>query len=109
MADFKPRNILLIGATGNIGRFITQSIISARGDFDRVAILTSAPAAGSEKEKFINEELKPKNVEIIVGDIGKEEDVLNAYKGTLFPIHHAASNLASGLTVLKESTQSSSP
>lgn len=83
MADFKPHNILLIGATGNIGRFITQSIVSARGEFDRVAILTSAPVAGSEKEKFINEELKPKNVEIIVGDIGNEEDVLNAYKGTL--------------------------
>ncbi|KAF5015944.1 hypothetical protein F66182_12534, partial [Fusarium sp. NRRL 66182] len=81
MADFKPRNILLIGATGNIGRFITRSIVSARGDFDRVAILTSAPAAGSEKEKFINEELKPKNVEIIVGDISNEEDVLKAYKG----------------------------
>ncbi|GAM38996.1 isoflavone reductase family protein [Talaromyces pinophilus] len=80
MADFKPRNILLIGATGNIGRFITRSIVSARGEFDRVAILTSAPAAGSEKEKFINEELKPKNVEIIVGDISNEEDVLNAYK-----------------------------
>ena len=84
MADFKPRNILLIGATGNIGRFITRSIVSARGDFDRVAILTSAPAAGSEKEKFINEELKPKNVEIIVGDISNEEDVLKAYKGTPF-------------------------
>ncbi|EEA27794.1 isoflavone reductase, putative [Talaromyces marneffei ATCC 18224] len=81
MADFKPRNILIIGATGNIGRFITQSIVAARSEFDRVAILTSAPGAGSEKEKFINEELRPKNVEIIVGDISNEQDVLNAYKG----------------------------
>lgn len=91
MADFRPRNILLIGATGNIGRFITRSIVSARGEFDRVAILTSAPAAGSEKEKFINEELKPKNVEIIVGDISNEEDVLNAYKGAIPPTHLLAS------------------
>ncbi|EED23852.1 isoflavone reductase family protein [Talaromyces stipitatus ATCC 10500] len=80
MADFKPRNILIIGATGNIGRFITQSIVSARSEFDRIAILTSAPAAGSDKEKFI-EELKSKNVEIIIGDINNETNVVNAYKG----------------------------
>lgn len=82
MADsaFKPRNILIIGATGNIGRFITQSIVSAKSEFDRVAILTSAPAAGSDKEKFV-EELKSKNVDIIVGDINNEKDVVNAYKG----------------------------
>lgn len=95
MADFKPHNILVIGATGNIGHFIIKSIISARTDFNRVAILTSEPAAGSEKEKFINEELKPKNVEVIIGDIENEKDVLNAYKGTLsfFPPHMAFTTL----------------
>lgn len=104
MADFKPRNILIIGATGNIGRFITQSIVAARSEFDRVAILTSAPGAGSEKEKFINEELRPKNVEIIVGDISNEQDVLNAYKGTI-PFFPPLIGWALDLTVKKESTQ----
>ncbi|QKX56234.1 uncharacterized protein TRUGW13939_03335 [Talaromyces rugulosus] len=82
MADssFTPRNILIFGATGTIGSFITKSIVSARSEFNRVAIFTTAPAAGSAKEQFI-QELKTKNVGIIVGDIASESDVTNAYKG----------------------------
>jgi FlaA1/EpsC-like NDP-sugar epimerase len=80
-ASFTPRNILIFGATGTIGSFITKSIVSARSEFNRVAIFTTAPAAGSAKEQFI-QELKTKNVEIIVGDIASESDVANAYKGT---------------------------
>ncbi|KAH8697149.1 isoflavone reductase family protein [Talaromyces proteolyticus] len=79
-SNFKPRNILLIGATGTIGRFITSSIVAARSEFDRIAILTNTPTAVSEKEKFV-EELKAKNVEIIIGDITNEKDVVEAYKG----------------------------
>lgn len=80
MADFSPRNILIFGATGTIGSFITNSIVSARSDFNRVAIFTTAPAAGSAKEQAL-EELKSKGVEIIIGDIASESDVVNAYKG----------------------------
>lgn len=81
MTAFKPRNLLLIGATGTVGRFITQSIVSARSEFDRIAVLTSAPATHSDKEKFL-EDLKSKNVEIMIGDINNESDVTNAYKGS---------------------------
>lgn len=80
-ASFTPRNVLIFGATGTIGSFITKSIVSARSEFDRVAIFTTPAAAGSTKEQFI-EELKTKNVEIIIGDIANESDIVNAYKGT---------------------------
>lgn len=79
-ANFQPRNILLIGATGLIGTHITRSIVSARADFERVVILTSHPAAGSAKEAALSD-LKSKNVEVIYGDITNEKDVAAAYQG----------------------------
>jgi uncharacterized protein YbjT (DUF2867 family) len=79
-ANFKPRNVLIIGASGLIGTHITRSIVSARSEFDRLAVLTSPPAAGSAKEAALGD-LKSKNVEVIYGDITNEKDVAEAYKG----------------------------
>jgi uncharacterized protein YbjT (DUF2867 family) len=79
-ANFKPRNVLLIGATGLIGTHIARSIVSARAEFERVAIFTSPPTAGSAKEAALSD-LKSKNVEVIYGDITNEQDIAAAYKG----------------------------
>lgn len=79
MADFQPKSILTFGATGTIGRYITNAIANAQPAFDQVTIFTSEDTV-VRKHDFI-EELKSKNVKIITGDINNEEDVKKAYKG----------------------------
>jgi nucleoside-diphosphate-sugar epimerase len=83
MTDFKPRNILLFGATGNIGRYILDAIVSARSEFDRVVVFTSPSslAAGNPKAALLNDLKANKQVEIIAGDIADEKAVGEAYQG----------------------------
>jgi hypothetical protein len=73
------KDILIIGATGVIGKFITNALVDVKASFGRIAIFTS-PNTVSAKADYIKH-LKDAGVEVIVGDITKESDVLAAYKG----------------------------
>lgn len=73
-------NLLLFGATGQIGSFILDAIISTRGKFGRVAIFTSARTA--ETKTAYLDRLKHRNVEVIVGELENESSVKAAYEGT---------------------------
>lgn len=73
------QEILLFGATGQIGTFILDAILSARPQFARVAIFTS-PRTAETKALYL-ETLKQQNVEVIVGDIEDENAVKAAYGG----------------------------
>ena len=81
MADSTPlkSNILIFGATGLIGKFIIEQIIAAKEQFGRIAIFTSPSTVKNKKDEV--EKLKGEGVEIIVGDVGKESNVRNAYEG----------------------------
>ncbi|KAF5021757.1 hypothetical protein F66182_6207 [Fusarium sp. NRRL 66182] len=79
MTHFQPKNILIFGATGNIGRYITNAIVNAKPAFDQVAIFTSEGTL-SKKSDYI-QELTSKGVKIITGDVTSEQDVKNAYQG----------------------------
>ncbi|KAJ9244080.1 isoflavone reductase family protein [Paecilomyces variotii] len=79
-SGFQPRNILLFGATGNIGKFILDAIVNARDDFSRVVVFTS-PASAQSKASFFNDLKTNRRVEVITGDITNEKDVTEAYKG----------------------------
>ena len=72
--------ILIIGATGVIGKPITGQILAAKSSFERIAILTS-PNTVNNKADEINA-MKGKGVDVFVGDLGSEDDVKRAYKGT---------------------------
>lgn len=72
-------NILVIGATGAIGKYITTRIVAAKSSFGRVAIFTS-PNTISQKADEIKD-LKAQGVEVFVGDIDVEGDVKKAYQG----------------------------
>jgi FlaA1/EpsC-like NDP-sugar epimerase len=81
-----PQNILIIGATGLIGNYITAEIVKAKASFGRIIVFTSENTIHT-KSSQINE-LKHSGVEILVGDITKEEEVKRAYRGLpvcLFP------------------------
>ncbi|KAL1988195.1 hypothetical protein VTN96DRAFT_725 [Rasamsonia emersonii] len=81
-SSFTPRNILLFGATGTIGRFILDAIVSARSEFDRVVVFTSsAAAAGTPKAAVLDDLAANKGVEVIRGDIADEKAVEEAYRG----------------------------
>jgi hypothetical protein len=73
-----PKNLLIIGATGHIGTYITEQILKAQPSFN-VSIFTS-PATASGKADLIGE-LKSKGAKIITGDVTKADDVKKAYEG----------------------------
>lgn len=75
----QPRNILVFGATGSIGITITTSLLSAKSSFHRIAIFTS-PATEESKPHLLRS-LKEEGVEIIIGNIHDEFDILKAYEG----------------------------
>ena len=76
---FQPANILVFGATGLIGTFITQQLLAAKSNFKRIAIFTSPNTVETKKE--VVEKLKAQGVEFIIGDVTNEKDVRAAYEG----------------------------
>ncbi|KAL9617753.1 MAG: hypothetical protein Q9160_007466 [Pyrenula sp. 1 TL-2023] len=74
-----PLKILVIGATGVIGRPITQALLEAKNSFSTISVLTSQSTLDSDKGAHINW-LKTKGTTINVGDIQKEDDVKRAYE-----------------------------
>ncbi|KAF2087116.1 NAD(P)-binding protein [Saccharata proteae CBS 121410] len=74
-----PQNILIFGATGTIGAYITSAIVSAQPPFQRVAIYTTASTVSKKAAQIAA--LKEKSVEIFVGDVADESAILDAFKG----------------------------
>jgi uncharacterized protein YbjT (DUF2867 family) len=71
--------ILIVGATGAIGKPITQEIIAAKSSFERVAILTSTNTLNNKKDEL--KALTEQGVDVFVGDLGIETEVKKAYEG----------------------------
>jgi uncharacterized protein YbjT (DUF2867 family) len=71
--------ILIIGGTGNIGRPITQQIVAAKSSFERIALLTSSNTVKTKPDEV--KALEEQGVDVLVGDLTREEDVKKAYEG----------------------------
>ncbi|KAF2759840.1 NAD(P)-binding protein [Pseudovirgaria hyperparasitica] len=72
-------NILIIGGTGAIGKPITGAILDSKKDFGRVALFTSERTVKDKSDLL--EPWKARGLELITGDITKDDDILDAYKG----------------------------
>ncbi|KAL4740264.1 hypothetical protein BDV11DRAFT_204455 [Aspergillus similis] len=72
-------NLLIFGATGAIGSYITAAITDARDAFGRIGIFTSQSTLTS-KTKEINA-LREQGVDILVGDVTSKHDVLKSFDG----------------------------
>lgn len=72
-------SVLIFGATGLIGKHITNALLEAKSNFNKIGIFTSAGSVERKAEVF--DDFKAKGAEVITGDIQNEQDVLNAYKG----------------------------
>jgi len=79
MSSFAPSTILIIGATGFIGKYITNAILDAAPAFQKVIVITSEASASSKKELLSSWQVK--GVQVITGDITKEADITAAYTG----------------------------
>jgi FlaA1/EpsC-like NDP-sugar epimerase len=73
-------SILIIGATGVIGKYITKQILLAQASLGHIAILTSENTVKTKSDQINS--LKEKGAEVFVGDLTKEDDVKKAYQGT---------------------------
>ena len=73
------QNVLIVGATGAIGRYITAAIVNAKSSFGRISILTS-PKTTTEKVEEVTA-LKSNGVQVKTGSLDDEADVKAAYSG----------------------------
>lgn len=79
MATLKASNILIFGATGFIGTYISEKIIHAQPAFNHVTIFTSTETV-KNKGELLEGWKKAGNVTVITGDVESESDVRAAYK-----------------------------
>ena len=79
MASLKASNILIFGATGFIGTFITEAVIAAQPAFNHVTIFTSTNTVNTKGE-LLDKWKRAGNVTVVVGDVDSEADVSAAYK-----------------------------
>jgi nucleoside-diphosphate-sugar epimerase len=73
-----PRKILVFGATGLIGRHITDALLSFQESFDKIGIFTSPSSLDRKQDVF--DTYRAQGAAIIVGDLQNEHDVEAAYK-----------------------------
>lgn len=72
-------SVLVIGATGNIGDFITSSLIEAKDAFSKITVFTSE-ATLSSKVELLNK-WKAAGVHVVTGDVTNPTDITRAYSG----------------------------
>lgn len=76
---FVPSHVLIFGATGNIGQFITNKVLQSKPNISRITIFTSANTI-STKTALVNG-WKSAGASVIAGDITNATDIANAYQG----------------------------
>lgn len=82
MASQLPSSVLIIGATGTIGKYITNAIVSAKPQIARqISIFTSSATASSPSKQAILSSWKSQGASVITGDINNADDVRKAYSG----------------------------
>lgn len=77
------QNILIIGATGVVGTYITRAIVDAQHQFNRICVLTSERTVVEKVQDICA--LESWGVEVFVGSLDDEHKVKEAYKGKCDP------------------------
>ncbi|KAI1874355.1 uncharacterized protein JN550_002934 [Neoarthrinium moseri] len=83
MASSVPSKILVIGATGVIGKYITTAILAAKprlSSLSHISILTSPGTASNPAKQALLSSWKSQGLTVITGDINSADDVRKAYK-----------------------------
>ncbi|KAK8155697.1 hypothetical protein IWX90DRAFT_391617 [Phyllosticta citrichinensis] len=72
------QRILIFGATGKIGTYITSAIANASPPFARVAIYTSANTIAAKAAHV--EALKARGVDVVVGELDDDDKIKETYQ-----------------------------
>lgn len=80
MASLKASNILIFGATGYIGTYITEKVIAAQPTFNHITIFTSPETVANKSDLLEGWKKQAGNVSVITGSADSEADVKAAYK-----------------------------
>lgn len=83
MSTPNPSKLLIIGATGVIGKYITGAILSSKSripSLSQVSILTSPATVSNPAKAALLASWKSQGLSIITGDINNADDVKRAYK-----------------------------
>lgn len=75
------KKILVFGATGVLGKVLVNALANTKKHFERIGIFTSVETAETKKELL--DSFKSRGVDMIVGDLYNDNDVLEAYTGRL--------------------------
>lgn len=82
MAPPTPSNILIIGATGNIGKYITNQILAAKPPVaQKVSVFTSPATAADPSKQALLSSWKSQGLAVIEGDLRNADHVTKAYEG----------------------------
>ncbi|KAI1407104.1 NAD(P)-binding protein [Hypoxylon sp. FL1857] len=82
MATQLPSKVLIIGATGTIGKYITNAIVSTKPPIaQQISIFTSQATTSSPSKQDLLSSWKSEGVSIITGDLNNADDVRKAYSG----------------------------
>lgn len=108
MANQLPSKILIIGATGAIGKYITSAVVSAEPRIaQHISIFTSPATASNPSKEPLLSSWKSQGLSVITGDISNADDVRNAYSGVDTIISCLGRNaLASQIELLKLAEES---
>lgn len=79
MASIKASNILIFGATGFIGTYITEKVLAAQPAFNHITIFTSAETAAT-KSALLDTWTATGRVSVVTGSADSEADVKAAYR-----------------------------
>ena len=79
-ASLTPARLLIFGATGAIGKFITEAILAAKPAFQHVAIFTSPNTASTKQDLLARWKAAGVPLSVVVGDVNSEDDVKRAYQ-----------------------------
>ncbi|KUI62413.1 Isoflavone reductase [Cytospora mali] len=79
MVAITSKKILVLGSTGVIGKVLVNALISANANFERIGIFTSAETVDNKKDLI--ESYRSKGVDIVIGDVNDDNDMLEAFKG----------------------------
>ncbi|KAI2625051.1 NAD(P)-binding protein [Hypoxylon sp. NC1633] len=82
MSTQLPSKILIIGATGTIGKYITNAVLSTEPRVaNHISIFTSQATPSNPRKQALLSSWKAQGASVIVGNVNNLEDVKNAYNG----------------------------
>jgi uncharacterized protein YbjT (DUF2867 family) len=80
MSPFK--NVLLVGASGNVGRAIQAELLAKKGNFSKIGVLTSSVSALDPKKNAYLASLEAQGVQIAKVDFSDSSALVKAFRGS---------------------------